>query len=384
MNTDQPPDRWDSRAHRPYNRTLLFVLVLLVVALVVVWGQRFRSGVTYSGKIEPRVVTPRGDLADDEQATIELFRAVSPSVVYVSPMALRRDLFSLNVFEVPRGTGSGFIWDADGHVVTNFHVISGASTVRVTLADGSTYEADIVGVAPDKDLAVLKIKAPPGLLPPVAVGSSSDLRVGQKVFAIGNPFGLDFTLTTGVVSALGREIRSVTGRTIQDVIQTDAAINPGNSGGPLLDSAARVIAVNTQIYSPSGASAGIGFAVPIDEVCRVVPELIAFGRVTRPGLGVKIVPDSIARRLGLEGVMIDSVAKGSAAEAAELRGIRERADGQLLLGDVILRMGETPTPTADALLNALEKYKVGDTVELTIQRENRSYRTPITLQEVGS
>jgi S1-C subfamily serine protease len=383
MDTDQPPYAYPPQPQRSSNRTLLVVLALVVVALVVVWSQRFHFGKLHTGKVQPRTVTARGDLSEEEKATIELFEAASPSVVYVSPMALRRDFFSLNVLEVPQGTGSGFIWDADGHVVTNFHVISGANAVRVTLADGSTHEAAVVGVAVDKDLAVLKIDAAPGDLRPVAVGTSSDLRVGQKVFAIGNPFGLDFTLTTGVVSAIDREMRSLSDRTISGVIQTDAAINPGNSGGPLLDSAGRVIGVTTQIVSPSGASAGIGFAVPIDQVNRVVSQLIAYGHIKRPGLGINIASDSIARRLGLEGVLIVNVVSGGAAEAAGLRGTTQRADGSLDLGDIILRVGDTMTPTTDALLDALEKHKVGDVIELTVQRGNRSIPVKVTLKEVS-
>ncbi len=246
--------------------------------------------------------------------------SASPSVVYLTSLALKRDIFSLNLFEIPHGAGSGFVWDQDGHIITNFHVIQEASGARVTLADHSVWDAQLVGTAPDQDLAVLYINAPKHQLKPIAIGTSGDLQVGQKVFAIGNPFGLDQTLTTGIISALGREINAVTGRTISGVIQTDAAINPGNSGGPLLDSAGRLIGVNTAIYSPSGVSTGIGFAVPVDTVNRVVPQLIRHGRIIRPGLGVRIADDATARRFGLQGVLIIQVEKGSAAETAGLRG----------------------------------------------------------------
>ncbi|HTP50889.1 MAG TPA: trypsin-like peptidase domain-containing protein, partial [Anaeromyxobacteraceae bacterium] len=232
----------------------------------------------------PRPVVARGDLAADEQANVALFKQASPSVVYITTLT-RRLVGYFDVTEVPQGTGSGFIWDASGHVVTNFHVIQGASAARITLHDQSEWPATLVGASPDQDIAVLRIAAPRGRLAPILLGRSADLQVGQRVFAIGNPFGLDFTLTTGIVSALGRSIPSLTGRKIEDVIQTDAAINPGNSGGPLLDSAGRLIGVNTQIASPSGGSAGIGFAVPVDTVNRVVPQLIEHGRVTRPRLG---------------------------------------------------------------------------------------------------
>src|SRR5262245_59851892 len=220
----------------------------------------------------PRTITPRGALNAEERATIALFRQASPSVVYITTVARQRDFFSLNIAEIPQGSGSGFIWDQEGHIITNFHVIQGASGDKVTLADHSVWDAQLVGVAPDHDLAVLSIKAPKNQLRPLALGTSADLEVGQSVFAIGNPFGLDQTLTTGIISALGREINATTGRTIAGVIQTDAAINPGNSGGPLLDSAGRLIGVNTAIFSPSGSYSGIGFAVPVDTVNRIVPQ----------------------------------------------------------------------------------------------------------------
>jgi S1-C subfamily serine protease len=325
-------------------------------------------------------VTPRGDLAADEHATIELFRRASPSVVYITSLAIKRDIFSLNLFEIPQGAGSGFVWDQDGHIITNFHVIQEASGARVTLADHSVWDAQLVGTAPDQDLAVLYINAPQSQLQPIANGTSNDLQVGQKVFAIGNPFGLDQTLTTGIISALGREINAVTGRTISGVIQTDAAINPGNSGGPLLDSAGRLIGVNTAIYSPSGASTGIGFAVPVDTVNRVVPQLIRHGRVIRPGLGVRIADDATARRLGLQGVLIIQTEKGSAAEIAGLRGTRRDGDGRLILGDVIVSINADPITASGDLLNVLEKYAVGTTVTVTVLREGTRVAVPATLQ----
>jgi S1-C subfamily serine protease len=257
--------------------------LLLIGAFLVWWFGLLKFGGDAAGEANavPRVVTPRGDLAAEEKATIELFREASKSVVYIRTIALRRDVFTLNVYEIPEGTGSGFIWDEQGHIVTNYHVIRTASAAHVTLADNSTYNAQLVGVEPAKDLAVLQIDAPKRLLRPIPIGTSRDLLVGQTVFAIGNPFGLDQTLTTGIISALNREIQSVTRQPIQGVIQTDAAINPGNSGGPLLDSAGRLIGVNTAIYSPSGAYAGIGFAIPVDTVNQVVPQLIQQGRNAR-------------------------------------------------------------------------------------------------------
>lgn len=329
----------------------------------------------------PRVVTPRGDLAADEQSTIELFERAAPSVVFVSPMELRSDFFGLNVFEVPAGTGSGFVWDHDGHIVTNYHVIQRASGYSVTLSDGKTYDARLVGAYPEKDLAVLHIDVPADELVPVALGDSSDLRVGQKVFAIGNPFGLDHSLTTGVVSALDRSIDTFGGRRIDGVIQTDAAINPGNSGGPLLDSAGRLIGVNAAIYSRSGDSAGIGFAIPVNIVSRYVPELIAHGRVIRRGLGVVPFSDAFARRNGILGVLLRYVPADSAAARAGLRGIRRRrADGAILRGDVIVAVNGELIENEDDLFNAFDTFGVGDEVEITYVRDGKRRTIPIVLQ----
>jgi len=328
---------------------------------------------------EPRPVTARGDLSSEEKATIELFSRSSPSVVYVTSLARARSFF--DVMEVPQGAGSGFIWDADGHVVTNFHVVANSSNVRVTLDDQSTYPARVVGVAPDKDLAVLHVSAPKEKLRPILVGTSRDLQVGQRVFAIGNPFGLDRTLTTGIVSALGRSIQSMTNRKIGDVIQTDAAINPGNSGGPLLDSAGRLIGVNTQIASPSGGSAGIGFAIPVDTVNEVVPQVIQHGRVIRPQLGVLLADARVAARLGLDGVLILSVNEGSGAEKAGLRGTGRNENGDLLLGDVIQAVEGRKVSTYDDLATALERKKPGESVRLTVQRSGRTLEADVPLTE---
>src|SRR6266487_4434015 len=283
----------------------------------------------------PRAVADRSNLDPDERRTIELFRNASASVVYITTQAQRIDLFSRNVFEVPQGTGSGFLWDDLGHVVTNFHVVQNADSAKVTLGE-EEYEASSVGYAPEHDLAVLKIRAPRQKLVPIRIGTSADLQVGQKVFAIGNPFGLDHTLTTGIVSALGRTIQSVANTPIDDAIQTDAAINPGNSGGPLLDSSGRLIGVNTAIYSPSGASAGIGFAIPVDTVNRIVAELIRYGKVTRPGIGIQIAEDQIAQQLGVKGVLVVDVVAGSAAAKAGMRPTKREASGRVRLGDVIV------------------------------------------------
>ena len=353
---------------------------LLVLAAVVGWllYQTFQPAL-HDPEAVSRPVTARGDLAGDEQNTIDIFRNAAPSVVYITSIAVRRNLFSLNVYEIPQGTGSGFIWDRQGRIVTNFHVISDASRLEVTLADHSTWKASLVGAAPDRDLAVLQITAPAGKLQPITVGESKNLLVGQKVFAIGNPFGLDQTLTTGVVSALGREITAVTGRTIHDVIQTDAAINPGNSGGPLLDSAGRLIGVNTAIYSPSGASSGIGFAVPVGEVNRVVPQIISKGKVLRPGLGVTLANRSLTGELGLEGVLVLKVLPGTSAEQAGLRGTTQVGDG-LVLGDIILAVNGCKVTDYDSLRDEVERYQVGETVALTLLRDDATAEVNVRLE----
>jgi S1-C subfamily serine protease len=321
-------------------------------------------------------------LNTEERATITLFRQASPSVVYITTLTRQRDFFNLNVTEIPQGSGSGFIWDQEGHIITNFHVIQGASGAKVTLADHSVWDADLVGVAPDHDLAVLYIQAPKPQLKPLAIGTSADLEVGQTVLAIGNPFGLDQTLTMGIISALGREINATTGRMIAGVIQTDAAINPGNSGGPLLDSAGRLIGVNTAIYSPSGSNAGIGFAVPVDTVNRIVPQLIRQGEITRPGLGIRIGDDSMMRRFDLKGVLIIEVVKGSSADAAGLRGTRVGGRGNMLLGDIIVGVDGERVENSNDLFNTLEKRNVGDTVALTVLRGNSRTTVNVRLQAV--
>jgi len=329
----------------------------------------------------PRRARPRGELAEDERSTIALFEEASPAAVYITTVAVRRDLWTFNLQEIPQGSGSGFVWDREGHIITNYHVIQGASRAEVTLSDHSTWEAELIGAAADKDLAVLKIDAPRDKLHPLPLGDSLDLLVGQKVFAIGNPFGFDQTLTTGIISALGREITSVGGLPIRDVIQTDAAINPGNSGGPLLDSAGRLIGVNTAIYSPSGAYAGIGFAMPVDAVAWVVPELIAYGRVVRASLGVRVAQDRIARRFGVgEGVLVLEVEQGSGADRAGIRPTRtDRQRRDVVLGDVIVEVeGIAVRSTGDYFL-ALERRRAGDRVRVTLEREGRRVEVVVVL-----
>jgi S1-C subfamily serine protease len=355
----------------------LFLLVFVFVK---------QSGVDSASLNDPRATTrtvaPRGDLAPGEKSTIALFRQASPSVLHITAISVQRDLFTLNLYQIPEGTGSGFIWDHSGNIITNFHVIQNADVAQVTLGDQTTWKARRVGVAPDKDLAVLRIDAPANRLQPIPIGTSKDLQVGQSVFAIGNPFGLDQSLTTGVISALGREIESVTRRPIQGVIQTDAAINPGNSGGPLLDSAGRLIGVNTAIYSPSGASAGIGFAIPVDTVNRIVAELIRYGKVTRPGIGVQIAEEQIADRLGVKGILIVDVVPGSAAAKAGIRPTRREGSGRVRLGDVITAVDGKKVESPNELFILLENYKVGDVVNISLLREGKNFQTKVALEAV--
>lgn len=357
-------------------RALIFIAVL-------VWASG--SALAYDGlEGKARFPTPvPPDLSPQEQATIAIFEKASRSVAFIANTAIQRDPWSFNVLEVPQGSGTGFVWDKRGHIVTNFHVVYQADSITVTLSDRTDYKAKVVGADPDHDLTVLRIQAPETALDPIVVGSSQSLRVGQNVLAIGNPFGLDHTLTTGVVSALGRTIRSMTNRTIEGVIQTDAAINPGNSGGPLLDSKGRLIGVNTQIVSPSGAFAGIGFAVPVDTVARIVPELIKHGKLIRPGLGVSLVPDAMARRWGVQGLVIGKVGRGSAAEKAGLRGARETMMGRIELGDVIVAVDGRPVETVDDLLDVMEHHRVGEQVTVEYQRGNRRQQVTVTLQAVN-
>ena len=329
---------------------------------------------------QPRPVTPRGPLAEDEKANIALFRNLSPSVVNITTLENARNLFSPDVFQVPKGTGSGFIWDERGHVVTNFHVIQGASAARVTLSDQSEWTASLVGAFPDRDLAVLRIEAPRDKLRPIALGTSRDLLVGQRVHAIGNPFGLDQTLTTGIISALNREIQSVNQRTIRGVIQTDAAINPGNSGGPLLDSAGRLIGVNTAIFSPSGASAGIGFAIPVDEVNRIVPRLIRDGKITRPLFGIHAATPQVHAALRLpKGVAIVGVTARSPADIAGIRPFRRGQRGEIIAGDVIVAMNNQIIASLDEFLDVLERHNAGDTITVTVLRASTTVELPVRL-----
>ncbi|MFM1897528.1 MAG: hypothetical protein RLZZ385_2602 [Pseudomonadota bacterium] len=320
---------------------------------------------------------------NDEENNIEVFKRASPSVVYITNSRLIRSFYSLNPQEVPQGSGSGFIWNDQGYIVTNFHVVQQANRVTVTLQDGSTYDATAVGVEPDKDLAVLKIDAPADKLVPVTLGDSSLLEVGRKVVAIGNPFGLDTTMTVGIVSALGREIDSVSRRKIRDVIQTDAAINPGNSGGPLLNSLGELVGVNTAIYSPSGASSGIGFAIPVNTVKKIVPDLIAYGRVQTPVLGVTLFSlnqaDYLRRTWGIEGVPVGDVLEGSELDRQGMRGLTSSRYGWVL-GDIIVAIDGVAMNNEDDLVTLLESRRAGDRVRVVARRDNETREYTVELQ----
>ena len=303
--------------------------------------------------------------------------------MFVTSSELRRQRFTRNITEIPRGAGSGFVWDArSGLVVTNYHVVSGADRLTITLADERAFQAMAVGLAPERDLAVLRIIDPPGNLIELPVGDSSELSVGRKVMAIGNPFGLDTTLTVGVVSALDREIQSPSNRTIRGVIQTDAAINPGNSGGPLLNSLGQLVGVNTAIFSPSGGSAGIGFAIPVNTVSEVVPQLIAFGKIMRPVLGVELASDRWLRRYRVDGVPIVRTYRGFPAENAGMVGARRGSRGEIILGDVIVEIEDERVANNDEFLSAMEKHRVGDTIDIMTTREGVEKRFRVELSEV--
>ena len=355
------------------------VVLLLVLWLTVPWLMGRRA----SEAASPRAIAARGNLALDEKNTVELFEHARPSVVYITTRERVRDPWTRNVFSLPRGTGSGFVWNEHGDIVTNYHVVADASEARVRLSDGRDVTGTLVGASPAHDLAVLHITVA-NSPPPVPVGTSHDLKVGQKVFAIGNPFGLDWTLTSGIVSALDRSLPAEQERNlIEHLVQTDAAINPGNSGGPLLDSAGRLIGVNTAIFSPSGAYAGVGFAVPVDTVQRVVPILIGKGKYVRPSLGIEVDEDLnslINQRLGTRGVVVLQVTKGSGAEAAGIRGVSIGADGRMVPGDIIAALNGQPTESVARLLAKLDDARVGDKVNVTVVRDGNKTDVSVPLE----
>ena len=360
------------------DRLLSAVLVLLLVLLAFWVAEPYVTRLLFTAET-PRAITPRGDLAAAEKATIELFSRVAPSVVHVFAQPRNRQFLAADEGQVQ--SGSGFVWDAAGHVVTNFHVVRGARPVAVRLASGEFVPAEIVGTAPNYDIAVLRLgrtRAPP---PPITVGTSADLQVGQAAFAIGSPFGLDQTLTAGIISALQRRLPSGGNREIEDVIQTDAAINPGNSGGPLLDSAGRLIGVNTAILSESGAFAGIGFAIPVDVVNRVVPQLIRNGRMPSPGIGILAADESSAARLGIEGLVVIRTLPGSPAARAGIEGVDPNT-GEIR--DIITAVNGRPVRRLSDLTAALEKTGIGKPAELTVERDGRTRTVRVDVADLAA
>ncbi|AHF04527.1 2-alkenal reductase [Marichromatium purpuratum 984] len=363
------------------SRFLFWFVVFFLVALFL---RPWVEDLIFAHYAEPRAIEARGELAADERTTIAIFERANPSVVYITTSARVLDLLTRNVLEVPRGTGSGFVWDRAGHVVTNYHVVADIEAAYVRLSNQRTYAARLVGVSPEHDIAVLRIATSIAGPPPLSLGSSHDLRVGQKVFAIGNPFGLDYTLTAGVISALDRSIPSDDGRTIDHLIQTDAAINPGNSGGPLIDSAGRLIGMNTAIFSPSGSFAGIGFAVPVDTINRVVPRLIAQGHYLRPTLGVvtnRALSERVSALLGTAGVVVLKVDPGSPAAAAGLRSALISREGELVAADLIVVAAGRRVRSLDDLLDVLDNYAPGNRIELEVIRGGERFSLSVILGE---
>ena len=381
--------RFNRRRHHPVAQGLAATALLAVAAGGCTFELVPANAAVERGEVRPVLAAQRGpapgpytDLRPDEQAIVDLFDNTSPSVVYITTLTRRVDFFGRVTGEVPLGTGTGFVWDRDGHIVTNYHVVGdrrSRSAIRVVMHDQTSYLARFVGGSARHDLAVLRIDAPADSLRPVRLGDSDRVRVGQSAYAIGNPFGYSATLTTGIISALSRQIEGLTGDIIEDVIQIDAAINTGNSGGPLLDSRGRVIGINSQIASPSGTSAGIGFAIPVNTVTRVVPQLIANGEYTPARLGITTnqqLARMVAAREGVNGVVVAEVDPRSAAARAGLRGIDWNANQ---LGDIIVRIDGEPVRSSRELLLVLDRYEPGDEVDVTVFRDGETHDIVVPL-----
>jgi S1-C subfamily serine protease len=387
MNAQWPREEPESRSASSWRAA-----VLVALAGMAIWKFAGTGDGTLDPDAQPRPVAPRGDLGADERATIELFERASPSVVFIRNVAVEFDRRTLLATEAREGTGSGFLWDELGHVITNYHVIHASNELEVTLANHETYAAKTVGFEVEKDIAVLRIDAPRDRLRPLAVGASGDLRVGQNVYAIGNPFGLDQTLTAGIISGLGREMPAKYAeadrgqRLLTDLIQTQAPINPGNSGGPLLDSSGRLIGMNTAIVSPSGASAGIGFAIPVDTINRTVTEILRYGQAIRPSLGVKILSDFVSSTYGVKGVIVSEVIAGGGAERAGLRGADssrfKRPADAIASCDVIVGADGSPVRNSNDLFRALDHRVVGDHVKLDVMRQGKPMKVDVELKDL--
>ena len=359
------------------HKTIYFIVLILLVAGAWVTFERFLGHNRYMDS-QPRAIAPRGELADFEKSTIAIFNAASPSVVYIFTENAVSGFFGAQ--QIREGAGSGFLWDRYGHVVTNFHVVHGARRISVRLDSGEAIEATYVGGSQDHDLAVIRLRSTPEAIQPIPVGDSNHLQVGQAVFAIGNPYGLSRTLTTGVISALDRRLPTASGREVVGVIQTDAAINPGNSGGPLIDSAGRLIGINTAIISGSGSSAGIGFAVPVDAVNQVVPVLISKGKVPRPGIGIVVLSEEAAAGLGQVGVVIDRVMPGSEAEKAGLQGVDYY---NRTLGDIIVAVDGQEVANIAEFIRIVQNYQVGQLVTLQVRHGEQVRLVEVKVMDIS-
>lgn len=394
--TSIEPDQYPkSQSSLPAVNGWLVVALLVCGAILVYRIMNPGPLLPFDPNARPRNVVARGDLAEDEKSSIELFKRASPTVVHIttSDLSIMRDQFRMNLQEIPKGSGTGIIWNEDGYIVTNYHVIHGAERATVTLWNNTAFDAILVGTDPSSDLAVLRIDPSKAQLTPIDLGTSSDLQVGQKVFAIGSPFGLDQTLTTGIISGLGREIQTFNNQTVAGAIQTDAAINPGNSGGPLLDSSGLMIGMNTAIVSRSGSSSGVGFAVPVDRINRIVPELIRHGHVQRPGMGILPLEDAVTQRLRAVGVipndrfgiLIQAVVPNSAAEDAGLKATQfSPEERRVILGDMILEIDGEKTASLSDLFKVLAKKSVGETISIKVLRKDAVVEVPLKLQAIPS
>lgn len=370
-----------TKKNYPMNKRFTRVIVLWCLILLTLWvGYDYVYLALSRYTAEPHPVTPRAPLTETEQTTTEIFERTSPSVAFIMTERREGGFFPFAPGPTQVGTGSGFVWDKAGHIVTNHHVVEGAQRMGVRFGSEELLEAKILGSAPDYDLAVLRILRPQRTFSPIPIGSSENLQVGQLAYAIGNPFGLSRTLTKGIISALDRRLPTASGREIRGVIQTDAAINPGNSGGPLLDSAGRLIGVTTAIISGTGSFAGVGFAVPIDIVNRVVPQLIKEGRVPRPGIGIAALPEEAAARLEIQGVIVAEVIAGSPADKAGLKGMN-LSTGEL--GDIITHVNNQRVRSVPELAAALTEIGIGNKAELTLLREGKTRRVEVTIVDIS-
>lgn len=381
-------DRTKEQGMRRISTSISMLCGIFTVAIAFLSAQpsAAKQGAARQGAAKPSMAGLPSHLLQAEKTLIAIYQQTSPAVVNISSVETQRNIFGLAVGETPSGIGTGFLWDKKGHIVTNFHVVepslSGRAGAKITVSfkNGETVRAQVVGVEPEKDIALLRVKLPRGLtVTPIPVANSADILVGQMTIAIGSPFGFDQTLTTGIVSAVGRSLTTYGDETITNVIQTDAAINPGNSGGPLLDSRGYLMGMNTSIISRSGSSSGIGFAVPANTIKQVVSQLIRYGKVQQGGLGITVFSDAISRDLGVAGVVIRTVIKGRGANRAGLRGTRYDSRGRLLLGDIIIAIADRRIQSYDDLADAMKGKSIGQPVRVVYIRGKRRYQVEVVL-----